>query len=173
MGVKNNPPGAESGTQVIATRRLDRHPFKRRIFKLLMEGQTDEQVATQFGVHETSILRFRDRHKDEIAELVARFEAETADYPIAAKVNRVADYDQLREMLNAEIAETGVTWDEATRYGTKRRVSGAVDALLRTNQQAALELDQLPRAGITVNNQNVVIVKTVATTTGKPHPELD
>lgn len=161
----------ESTSQGIATRRLDRNPAKRRIIRLILDGKTDDQIAAAMGVHFTSIWRFRQRHTDEIAELVARIESEAADYQVAHKVQRIADYDDLRTLLTTEIQERGVAWDEETRHGTKRHLSAAVDALLRTNKQAAEELDQLPRAGVTVNNQNVVIVKQV-TSGGEGNPEL-
>lgn len=153
---------SESTSQAIATRRLDRNPAKRRILRMVLDGKVDEEIARALGVHETSILRFRTRNADEIAELVARIESEAADYQVAHKVHRIADYDDLRSQLTAEIAERGIAWDEETRHGTKRHLSAAVDALLRTNKQAAEELDQLPRAGVNIAVQNTVIVKQVA-----------
>lgn len=152
----------ELTAQPNATRRLDRPNQKRKIIRMVLDGKVDEDIARVMGVHETSIWRFRQRHAEEIADLVERIEAETADYQVSRKVERIADYDELRSMALAEIRENGIAWEEETRYGRKRHVSAVADLLLRTDKQAAEELDQLPRAGINITNQNVVIVKQVS-----------
>lgn len=133
-----------------------------KIIRLHFEGLTDEAIGLKLGVEQSSITRFRQRHAETIESMRAAFEAEAADYVVSSKVQRIADYDELRTRLKTEIAERGVAWDEETRYGSKRHLSAAVPELRATLQQAALEMDQLPRAGVTVNNQNVVIVKQVS-----------
>lgn len=159
----------ESPTQAIALRRLDRPHQKRKVLRMVLDGKTDEEVAAVMGVHQSSIYRFRERHASEIEELVARFEAEASDYLIADKVTRIADYDEMRSVLRRiALAEPEV--EEPTRYGVKKRVNSAFERWQSVDDQAARELDQLPRAGVTVNNQNVVIVKQVVA--GEGNPEL-
>lgn len=132
-----------------------------KIIRLHFEGHTDESIGQQLGVEQSSITRFRQRHSDTIEAMRIAFEAEAEQFIIAHKVQRIADYDGLRTELKKEIDDNGVAWTEETRYGSKRHLSAAVPELRATLQQAALEMDQLPRAGITVNNQNVVIIKQV------------
>jgi hypothetical protein len=141
-----------------------------KIIRLHFDGQTDEQIAQRMGVDQSSIYRFRVRNAELIESMRAAFESEAADYVVASKVQRIADYDQLRTLLTAEIQQRGAAYDEETRHGSKRHLNPAVPELRATLQQAALEMDQLPRAGITIANQNVVIVKQV--TTEDPNPEL-
>ena len=176
VGNLSSPSGLEAElanelqTHPSASRLLDRSRNKMKIIRLHFEGLSDDAIGRQFGVDQSSITRFRQRHAATIESMRAAFESEAADYVVASKVQRIADYDQLRTLLQAEIQERGIAWDEETRHGIKRHLSAAVPELRATLQQAALEMDQLPRAGITIANQNVVIVKQV--TTEDANPEL-
>jgi transposase len=152
---------AESKTQHGATQKLERPAGKRKAIKLLAQGLSNAAVAQEMGVHRSSVVRFTQRYRGEIGEAIERYTRTLEDYAIADKLERIADLDSLRTMAQSELRKNGYAWDEETRYGTKRHVSGAVTELRMTLRQAAEELDQLPRAGVTVHNQNVVIVKHV------------
>lgn len=139
---------------------------------MIGEGKTDEQIATALGVSRSAVVRYKARNRAEIDAYLESIAAAVEDYAIASKVQRIADYDNLRTLLTAAVESGGATYIEETRHGSKRHLNPAVPELRATLQQAALELDQLPRAGITVNNQNVVIVKQVSTESGSANPEL-
>lgn len=140
---------------------LTRPRNKRQILRLIADGKTNQEIADRLGIDQSTVYRFKERHADEIAELLERIEAETSDYAIAHKVQRVADLDYLRTEWVKELRERGMVWDEDTRHGTKRHVSGAAVELRAVLKQAAEELDQLPRAGVNITNQNLVVVRQI------------
>lgn len=129
----------------------------------MLEGLSDGEIAAalsdkQVTVTRQAVFAFRKRHAAEITPAVAEVERQITDYAIANKVNRIADLDMLRSMALKELEESGYAWEEQTRYGSKRKVSGAVQALQEADRQAAEELDQLPRGNVNIDNRTQVML---------------
>jgi len=148
----------KSPAQPNATRALDRPGTRKKVEAWILEGVKDAEIARRVGVHRSAIFRFRQRHEAEVTAAVAEVERQISDYAIANKVQRIADLDMLRSKAIAELDENGYAWDEPTKYGTKRKVSGAVADLKSTLHQAAEELGELPRPDVNINN-NVLIIR--------------
>lgn len=161
---------AELQTNRNAPHLLEKARFKAKAITLIGEGKTDQEIADTLGVSRSAVVRFQSRNRAEIDAYLDTLTTALEQFAIADKRNRMADYQFLRDNLRRDLEENGIAWNEETRYGSKRHLSAAATELRATNQQAALEMDQLPRAGITIANQNVVIVKQV--TTEDANPEL-
>jgi hypothetical protein len=146
--------------QQYATKKLEKPRTRQQVIRWVAEGKSDAWIASETGMQRSSVWRFRGRYQTQIDAYISKIETRLEDLAISRKAVRVADLDQMRTLLKSEV-ERGVAWEETTRHGTKRHLNAAVTELRATLKQAAEELDQLPRAGITVQNQNVVIVKHV------------
>ena len=151
---------------------LRRSKARKTVLAAITEGLSDAQIAARLDsqgikVSPQAITKWRHRNQVEIESTVATIEREVTDYAIAHKVNRIADYESLRQQYLAALAAEGALWSEDTRYGRKLHLNPVAVELRAVNKAAAEELDQLPRAGVTVNNQNVVIVKTVSGSEGE------
>lgn len=144
------------------SKNLDAPRQAKKILAMVLEGKSNPEIASVIGCDQSAIWHWRRRHSSEIEVAMERAAMEVQDYAIASKAERVATLDWLATAMKAELRDNGIAWVEETRYGSKRRISGAATELRMALRQAAEELDQLPRAGVTVNNQNVVIVKTVS-----------
>lgn len=132
----------------------------------ITEGLTDREIAERLegmGIRVSfqAINKWRKANLDAVGSVVAAVERDIEQFAVGHKVNRIATLDKIATRLEAKLDEEDVTYHEETRHGSKIHAHPAVSELRATLQQAALERDQLPRAGITVNNQNVVIVRQV------------
>lgn len=150
---------------------LDRPGTKERVARMVLDGLTDEAIAAQFGVNRSSVARFRYRWQEQLDTAKQNQERALAEYNISRKGWRISRLNAMAEQLDSDLAD-GYTYAEATRHGQKIHAHPAAAELRATLQQAALEMDQLPRAGITVNNAVQVIVKQVSTESGQTNPEL-
>jgi len=139
---------------------LEKHAAE--VLALVLEGESDSQIAEWFGTSREAVGQFKDRHRNDIAAIRSEVARQVSDFAIASKVARLADYDLMRTKLLARIEADDPLWLEETRHGAKLHMHPLYQELRSVDKQAAEELDQLPRAGITVNNQNVVIVKQVS-----------
>lgn len=148
-------------TQDRARKPLEQTRTRNQVIRWLAEGRSNSWIAEQTGMVESSVWRFKQRYQIRIDALVQKISQRVEDLAIAQKANRIGKLDWMASQLEQELTVNGIAWDEQTRYGSKRRISGAATELRMTLRQAAEELDQLPRAGVTVHNQNVVIVKHV------------
>lgn len=158
-----------------------RYPFRysktrKAVLAGITEGLTDREIAARLGTMGISISfqavsQWRLKNTDQIQAVVQHIERDIEAYAVGHKVNRIATLDKLATRLESKLDAEDVTYHEETRHGSKIHAHPAVSELRQTLAQAALERDQLPRAGITVNNQNVVIVKQVRLE-GEGNPEL-
>ncbi len=152
---------------------LDKGAKAGTILNLVLQGKSDREIAETLGVDRKAIWHWRRRNADVVVPAVQAQEQAIESYAISRKANRIAKLDNMAQRLDEDLSETGYTYTEETRHGKKIHAHPAASELRATLQQAALELDQLPRAGVTVNNQNVVIVRQVS---GPPteagNPEL-
>lgn len=131
------------------------------ILNRVLQGKSDTEIAAELGVDRSAIGHWRRRNSDVVKPAIENQERAIETYSVSRKANRIAKLDEMATNLDADLQKTGYTYREETRHGEKIHAHPAASELRATLQQAALEMDQLPRAGITVNNQNVVIVKQV------------
>ena len=150
------------------------------ICALVLEGSPDTQIAEWFGVDRASIGRFKAKHRADLEAMRAEVARLVTDYAIAHQVNRVADAQLRRDLLDAVRQarasggtgmETGIVARQYKSLGggefaevvEEYRVDTAFLAEWRANdKQVAEELDQLPRGkdpSLTVNvdNRRVVV----------------
>lgn len=160
----------EESVQRNAPKNLDRGAQASKLLQLVLQGMTDRQIAAEMGVASSSVTRWRHRNQDIVDSAMANVERAVEEYAVARKAWRIAKLDDMAAQLDADLQDAGYTYREQTRHGEKIHAHPAASELRQTLQQAALEMDQLPRAGITIANQNVVIVKQV--TTEDANPEL-
>lgn len=138
---------------------------------MVLDGFTDQAIADAVGVNRASVTRFRQRNQIQLEELRQNQDRALEDFYISRKAWRIQKLEEMASGLDAELSTDGYTYREPTRHGERIHAHPAAQELRATLKQAAEELDQLPRAGVTVNNQNVVIVKQV-TSGGEGNPEL-
>lgn len=147
---------------------LEKPAMQARVVGMIASGLKDQAIAEKVSTPTRSFSRqaihsFRKRHSDLIEPVVGEIVRQISGNAIADKVNRVAELQQLYDATCEYLAAEGLVAVEDTRHGHRRTYRGdAVRTAAALLRQAAEELDQLPRAGITVNNQNVVIVKQVS-----------
>lgn len=139
-----------------------------------IEGLTQDQMvsrlAAEYGIEVTqqAVSYLLSHPEERMTRQMQRALDKVTDFAIADKTHRVRKLDRLATRLEERLEKQGVTYTERTREHRKIHAHPAVQALQSVLKQAAEELDQLPRAGITVNNQNVVIVKQVVSDSGNP-----
>lgn len=116
-------------------------PWIRRelIVKLAHSGKTQRALAEEYGVAQSSIFEFAQRHRAEVEQVRADKENEFAGIAIADKANRLATYQAVLERLagaveaNADLGDDEQAMDEKT--------ANAVGKILRN---VAEELGHLP-----------------------------
>lgn len=148
----------------------------------LVDGKTQYEVAKHFSVHYSSVMRFVDRHAQEIEELRARIAKEAEEYTIAAKVNRIAALDdrwqRMKRLIDARAQddrysnepgyETGLMFHQLKAVGRGDDFqlvdlyvtdAGLLAEMRATERAAADELGQMPKGeeqGTTVAVQVVL-----------------
>lgn len=145
------------------------------VLAAITEGLSDEQISQRLAaagikMSQPAISKWRRKNPEQIQAVVERIEKDIEDYAVGHKVNRIATLDKLAAGLEAALDQHGYVYSEETRHSVRYHANPAAAELRATLKDAALERDQLPRAGITIANQNVVIVKQV--TTEDANPEL-
>lgn len=153
-------------TQLVATNL--RHVLERNhaeVVSLLVGGASQSEVAQQFGVARSTVLRFVERNQAEIDAKAGRVAKAVEDYAIASKANRIAGLDDLRQRIEAWINERGLLERTITTTDTaeivRERFAREVSAELRSVYRAAAEeLGHLPRPETNVNiDARTIIVR--------------
>lgn len=157
---------ADSAGRTKSKKPLERPSVRKQVEGWIVEGLPNTEIARRLGLHHSAIAKFRKRHEAEVTALVAEVERQIIDYAIASKVNRIADLDNLRNMAILELRQSGYAWDEISKNGVKRKVSGAVSDLKDTLKQAAEELGQLPRPADQAINVNIGVAVALAWSDG-------
>ncbi|MEU0411714.1 hypothetical protein ABZ307_28385 [Streptomyces griseorubiginosus] len=115
--------------------KLERPGVRRKLIHELARGEkTQMQLAREYGVVNSSITEFKQRHTDRIAEVAQALEDEFAGLWVAQKVDRL---DQLQDLY------------EAADAGDLDRIRAKVDIL----RKAAEELGQIPQRTTIVQAQ--------------------
>jgi hypothetical protein len=83
---------------------LERGWAKASLIRELAAGEkTRKQLGAEYGVAQSNITRFADRHVDAIEKVRAHLDDEWAGLWIANKRNRVAEYEADVERINASL----------------------------------------------------------------------
>lgn len=134
----------------------DRYPLLRghtrwQVIRDLAAGMSLSDTADKYGVHRDSIINFKRAHLSDIAELRASVANEANGLWIASQFNRLAEYQQAFEDVDAAVAsllDFGGNLGPAEMAFIKEK-----RGILR---QAAEELGQLPpRNNVMVNGASV------------------
>lgn len=117
------------------------NPWTRRelIVKLAHSAKTQETLAAEYNVTQSSISEFASRHAQEIQAVRADKENEFAGIAIANKANRLATYQSVLERL-AGAVEVAADLDD-DEQAMDEKTAGAVAKILRN---VAEELGELP-----------------------------
>jgi len=150
-------PDANSPTDEVATRRT-RYPLERGhvrwklIHELARGEKTRTALAKEYGVTQSAITQFADRHRTRIDEVRADIENEFAGLWIADKRRRIEEYAAEIDLI------------EEVRAGTVRNMrdvelSKLKAAILRA---VADELGQIPaRMNVSVNQKVTYVIEGV------------
>ena len=146
---------------------LDKPKHKAQIIEWMLEGQPNREIAKRMNVHHQAIAGFRKRHAAELETVETRVLAEVIDPAItnkAERINRLATlYDRMAEIVNTRgLMATETRFVGGADYGREIEVQ-RFDAALTKEMRAALrdvaeELGQIPKAGITVYNDNRTVI---------------
>ena len=151
---------------------LERGDTPARVIALVLDGLSDQQVATRLSttrarVSRQAITKFRKRHAAEIqAQQVAVVEA-VRDTSIRDKAQRISNADvvatKIMEWVETHglVTETQTVGDEDETIITRRFNRAIVSALKDIQEYVAEELGELPKAGVNFNlneiNQTAVL----------------
>ena len=144
---------------------LERPKVRAQVLDWLINGKGPKEIAELVStparpVTQQAVCAFRKRHQAEIAPIVAEVERQIEDYAIARKVNRIADAQLRRDLLDQVRSarasggtgmETGIVARQYKSIGEggvveEYKVDTAMLAEWRANdKQVAEELAQLPR----------------------------
>lgn len=160
---------------VTGPRPLERPKVKAKVLAMMVDGMTDKEIAdalstTRTPVTRQSVNRFRIRHADEIAPALQELQERTVDLALSMREDRVRERAWLYGLAKREAEEHGVVVVERTEERddddeSKVRIietrdfrTGMVKEMRGLLHDIAEELDQLPRAGLTVQDNRVQIV---------------
>ncbi len=161
-------------------RRTSLEKHKGEVIALLLTGMKPGEIATKYKVHPSALTKFMRRHEDRLVTLRDKVTAQVEDYAIAAKVNRVATNDLLKNLLDQvrEARQNGGTGIETGLVVRTYKALGSGDnmqiveeysidpALLaavdRLHRSTAEELGQLPRPEQNVNLRAQVLIREIA-----------
>ena len=169
-------------TQHLKTpKRLNQPEVRAKVRALVLEGLTDRAIAKRVGVDHSNVTRWRARHAAELHSLTAKIERKIEGAAISKVVSRVwdaqGDYDRLGGVIDARSKDdrydepgyaTGVMVHQVKSVAAgdnaqlvdEYKVDTALVAERRMLRRAvAEELDQLPRAGVVINDNRIQLVQ--------------
>lgn len=161
------------------------------IVAMLAAGATQPQIAQQFGVARSTVLRFVRRNQPEIDAKKHRVSLAVEDYAIAQKVNRIAAlndrWHRLRQIIEERAASDEFKDVPGMKTGTMVRSiksvgggeymelvnefkvdTGLLAEIRNIEHAAAEELAQLPKAPPAEVNVNVGVAVGLTWNDGRP-----
>jgi hypothetical protein len=126
-------------------------PWTRRqlIVDLALSGLSQEKLGEKYGVTQSSISAFKDRHAHEIAAVLADKENEFAGIAIAEKAVRLSTYADILETALKPVPKTNgkgeIVYGEPDENGERKAIM-EIDggAALKALRNVAEELGHLP-----------------------------
>lgn len=127
---------------------LERAHVRLQLIRELAAGEVPRgKLAKRYGVAPSSVTEFAHRHAARIAEVQSKLDDEYAGLWIAAKANRLAEYQQQVDYV-ADLLADDDRMDAEEDRGRRAGVNVSTAELMRTAQSAlkavAEELGQLP-----------------------------
>lgn len=135
----------------------------------LVSGKSAAEIARKYGVSIEAVQRYQNRHQHEIEPMRQAVLDSVKEHAIAEKRWRIGELQSLYDAVDAHQQENGLR--EVTRrydsrtgellgetYSFAGEVVREKRAILK---DAAAELDQLPRAGVNVDNRVQILIREV------------
>lgn len=164
-------------TARLTKRRTSLEKHQDEVIAFLLNGWMPVRIAEHFKVSKEAVRKFQQRHVDKLAALEAIVAKEVTDYAIAAKVNRVATADMLKNLL-LEVRDArskGKMGMETGLIVRREKALGSGDNMViveeyeidpslvmlidKLHNSVATELGQLPKANVNINTGIQVITR--------------
>lgn len=145
---------------------LERPKTRARIFALVLDGKSDQEVATAIATKQhqptrQAITAFRKRHAEQLAPVIQAVEAAVVDLAIKDKEERIRRLSWMWDQMLEVYEKQGLVLFTRRRYGDVEVEEEAFNVGLTKEMRSVLndvaaELGQRQKIAINVNDNRVI-----------------